>query len=188
MSTHLQVSQSDRHRTPLMSVAGYVAMTIVVLIIAVPLFWIVITSFKERQDIYVRPAQYWPSPATTDNYRDTVTSIPFPAYFRNSLIITALLAAAKITLGVLSAYALSLLRFPGRNLIFLVVIAALMVPTRSPSSPTTRSSPSSGGATPSRASSSRSPAWRSAPSSCATSSSRCRTRSSKRPASTAPAR
>ena len=40
MSTHLQVSQSDRHRTPLMSVAGYVAMTIVVLIIAVPLFWI----------------------------------------------------------------------------------------------------------------------------------------------------
>ena len=130
MSTHQHVSQSDRHRTPLMSVAGYVAMTLVVLVIAVPLFWILITSFKERQDIYVRPAQYWPSPATADNYRDTVTSIPFPAYFRNSLIITALLAAAKITLGVLSAYALSLLRFPGRNLVFLVVIAALMVPNQ----------------------------------------------------------
>ena len=57
--------------------AGYVAIVVVTLVIAVPLFWIVITSFKERQDIYVRPAQWWPDPSTKENYVDVTTRIPF---------------------------------------------------------------------------------------------------------------
>ena len=57
-----------------------------------------------------------------------MTSVPFGRYLLNSVIITAVLCAIKITLGVLSAYALAILRFPGRNIVFIVVIAALMVP------------------------------------------------------------
>lgn len=95
-----------------------------------PLAWIVLTSFKDRTDIYRVPAQWWPDPATGENYQTVVTSIPFPAYFRNSVVITVCLAASKIVLGVLSAYALALLRFPGRNIVFLVVISALMVPNQ----------------------------------------------------------
>lgn len=124
------VEASTHHRGPFWTAAGYVGMAVVVLVIAVPLFWIVITSFKERQDIYVQPAQWWPDPATGENYRDVTTRIPFFDYLRNSVIITGALAAIKIVLGVLSAYALSLLRFPGRNLVFLFVIAALMVPNQ----------------------------------------------------------
>ena len=110
--------------------AGYVAMVVVSLVILVPLFWIVLTSFKEYDDIYTRPAQYWPTPATGGNYEDVTTRIPFFSYFKNSVILTAAISAAKIVLGVLSAYALSLLRFPGRNVLFLVILAALMVPNQ----------------------------------------------------------
>ncbi|NHA67252.1 carbohydrate ABC transporter permease [Phycicoccus sp. CMS6Z-2] len=113
-----------------MTVAGYVGMVLVVLLIAVPLFWILITSLKERQDIYVRPAQWMPDPGTTANYHDVTTRIPFLDYMRNSLIVTIVLSASKIVLGVISAYALALLRFPGRSIVFLVVIAALMVPNQ----------------------------------------------------------
>lgn len=121
---------STHNRGRLMTTAGYVGMTVALLIVAVPLFWIIITSFKERGDIYVRPAQWWPDPATTANYHDVTTRIPFFDYFRNSLIITGITSSVKIVLGVISAYALSLLRFPGRNIVFLVVIAALMVPNQ----------------------------------------------------------
>lgn len=124
------VEASTHHRGKGWTVAGYVGMVLVVLVVAVPLFWIAITSFKERQDIYVRPAQWWPSPATGGNYHDVTTRIPFYDYFRNSFIITAVTSATKIVLGVLSAYALALLRFPGRKVVFLVVIAALMVPNQ----------------------------------------------------------
>jgi carbohydrate ABC transporter membrane protein 2, CUT1 family (TC 3.A.1.1.-) len=55
--------------------------------------------------------------------------VPFLDYFRNSILITLILCVIKILLGVISAYALSVLRFPGRNLVFLLVISALMVPS-----------------------------------------------------------
>lgn len=114
----------------LRATAGYVGMVLAVLLVAVPLFWILITSFKDRGDIYVRPAQWWPDPITPGNYSDVTTRIPFFSYVRNSFIITASTSAIKIVLGVLSAYALSLLRFPGRSVVFFVVIAALMVPNQ----------------------------------------------------------
>lgn len=123
-------AEAASHRSPAMTAAGYVAMVLVVLVVAVPLFWIVVTSLKERQDIYVQPAQWLPDPGTTNNYHDVTTRIPFLRYMRNSLIITVVLSVSKIVLGVLSAYALSLLRFPGRGIVFLVVIAALMVPNQ----------------------------------------------------------
>ncbi|WP_299445405.1 carbohydrate ABC transporter permease [uncultured Phycicoccus sp.] len=130
MSARAHGAEAISHRSPLKTVAGYTGMVLVLLVIAVPLFWIVITSLKERQDIYVRPAQWFPQPATTANYSDVTTRIPFLDYMRNSIVITGVLSMSKIVLGVLSAYALSLLRFPGRGIVFLVVIAALMVPNQ----------------------------------------------------------
>ncbi|WP_367188042.1 carbohydrate ABC transporter permease [Branchiibius sp. NY16-3462-2] len=111
-------------------IVGYVGMLVAFLIVAVPLYWIVVTSFKERPDIYTQPAQWWPAHFTTKNYPAATTEIDFWSYLRNSVFITAVLSVAKIILGVLSAYALSLLRFPGRSLVFIVVIAALMVPNQ----------------------------------------------------------
>jgi len=123
-------AEAASHRSAAMTVAGYVGMLLVVLVVAVPLFWIVVTSLKHRQDIYVQPAQWLPDPATTNNYHDVTTRIPFLRYLRNSVIITVVLSLTKIVLGVLSAYALSLLCCPGRGVVFVVVIAALMVPNQ----------------------------------------------------------
>lgn len=125
-----QTEASTHNRGPGWTIVGYLGMVVAVLLVVVPLFWIVITSFKERPDIFTKPAIYWPHPATGDNYDTVVTDIPFVDYFRNSFILTAAISIAKIVLGVLSAYALALLRFPGRTLLFLVVIAALMVPNQ----------------------------------------------------------
>lgn len=122
---------ADSHlRGPVRTAAGYLAMLVIVLVVVVPLFWILATSFKARSDIYVRPAHWIPQPVTGGNYVDVTTRIPFLLFLRNSLILTATISTAKIVLGVLSAYALSLLRFPGRNVVFLLVIAALMVPNQ----------------------------------------------------------
>ncbi|WP_433660686.1 carbohydrate ABC transporter permease [Nocardia sp. CA-128927] len=109
---------------------GYAAMVCVLIIVGVPLFWIIITSFKGRPDIYVQPAVYWPHSWHPENYRDATTALPFWTFFRNSLIVTAVISAVKFVLGVLSAYGLVFLRFPGKSVVFLVIIAALMVPNQ----------------------------------------------------------
>lgn len=119
-----------RRRELAATLLGYAAMVCVLIIVGVPLFWIVITSFKARPDIYTAPAVYWPHSWHPENYREATTTLPFWQFLRNSLIITAIVAAVKFVLGIISAYGLVFLRFPGKNLVFLVIIAALMVPNQ----------------------------------------------------------
>lgn len=109
---------------------GYIAMVLVLIMIGLPLFWILITSFKERGDIYVQPVTWWPRVFHPENYSEATTEVPFFTYLRNSVIITAITSSIKFVLGVLSAYGLVFLRFPGKNVVFLVIIAALMVPNQ----------------------------------------------------------
>ena len=113
-----------------MKIAGYAAMILVLLVIGLPLFWVLITSFKTPDMVYVQPPKWLPEPVTTEPYGRVVENVPFLRYFRNSLVITSVLVACKLALGILSAYAFVYLRFPGRSIVFMLVLAALMVPNQ----------------------------------------------------------
>ncbi|MEJ4118523.1 carbohydrate ABC transporter permease [Corynebacterium marquesiae] len=110
-------------------IGGYLGILAVLLLIGLPLFWILMTSFKAKGDIYTDPVNWLPPVWETENYSDATTRVPFWTYLRNSVLITAVLSIIKIALGVISAYALAILRFPGRHLVFLLVISSLMVPS-----------------------------------------------------------
>lgn len=116
-------------RNTAVKIMGYIGMLAAVLFIGLPLLWIVLTSFKQQSEIYTQPVQWLPSQFSFDNYTDVFSRVPFADYFRNSIIITIVLCIVKIVLGVFSAYALAILRFPGRSLVFILIIATLMVPS-----------------------------------------------------------
>ena len=122
--------KDPQRQRSLSTVFGYVAMVLVIIMIGLPLFWILITSFKERGEIYVQPVTWWPNSLTLNNYDEATTEVPFFTYLRNSVIITAVTSSIKFVLGVASAYGLVFLRFPGKNVVFLAIIAALMVPNQ----------------------------------------------------------
>lgn len=119
-----------RRRQRVATTLGYAAMVCVLVLVAVPLYWIMITSLKDRSDIYVQPATWWPHVLHPRNYYDATTSVPFWTFVRNSVVITSTIAAVKFVLGVLSAYGLVFVRFPFKNVVFLTIIAALMVPNQ----------------------------------------------------------
>ncbi|WP_338888231.1 carbohydrate ABC transporter permease [Rhodococcus sovatensis] len=125
----VKIEDPQRERS-LSTVFGYIAMVLVLVMIGLPLFWILITSFKERGEIYVQPVTWWPNSLTLNNYDEATTEVPFFTYLRNSVIITTVTASIKFVLGVASAYGLVFLRFPGKNVVFLAIIAALMVPNQ----------------------------------------------------------
>lgn len=108
---------------------GYFGILFVLVLIGLPLYWTLIGSLKTHTEIYTNPVTWYPHEVHVANYEDATSRVPFFNYLRNSLIITSILGVIKISLGVVSAYALAILRFPGRNLIFIVVISALMVPS-----------------------------------------------------------
>lgn len=134
-NTHASQSGETRHASRaarlelVKKTGGYVGMACALLMVGLPLLWIVLTSLKMRQEIYTQPVTWWPSSFEWSNYHTALTDVPFWQYLRNSIIVTVVLCVVKVVLGVLSAYALAILRFPGRNLVFIVVISALMVPS-----------------------------------------------------------
>lgn len=109
---------------------GYIGMLAAVLLFFVPLYFIVVTSLKTHGDIYSNPISWFPNPFAPENYSYVINEVRFDKYLRNSVIITGILTVVEVSLGVMTAYGLSFLRFPGRNLLFLLVIASLMVPNQ----------------------------------------------------------
>lgn len=113
-----------------MKVVGYLGLAIVVAVIMVPLYFIVVTSLKMQPDIYSNPITWIPNPFEPGNYTYVLETVNFGVYLRNSVLITTILTVVQVTLGILSAYAFAFLRFPFRNGLFLLMIAALMVPNQ----------------------------------------------------------
>lgn len=126
------VRQTPRRQLAWRSAAGvslqYGLMALCVITICAPLVWMGAASLKTRQEIYSLPVSWFPSELRWENYRQAWTAVPFERYFFNSLVTTVLGSALKVVNGVLTAYALVFLRFPRKDIIFLAILAALMVP------------------------------------------------------------
>lgn len=99
-----------------------------VLLVSVPTIWMILASFKTRNEIYAIPLQILPSRLSLDNYRRAWEQVPFPKFFLNSFVTTSAATLVKVGLGVTSAYALVFLHFPGRRVVFWFIVGSLMVP------------------------------------------------------------
>ena len=104
-------------------------MFFVVLLIGVPLIWMISGSLMTPREI-MDPSVWFPSDPQFKNYPDAWNSVPFGRFFINSTIITVAGAGLEVLLGVLCAYAFAFLKFPGKNFLFLIVLASLMVPSQ----------------------------------------------------------
>jgi sn-glycerol 3-phosphate transport system permease protein len=118
-----------REMRPLLRrITGYAAMVLITALILVPLLWMVSAAFKTRAEIYRVPITLLPEQINLDNFTAAWNAAPFGRFYLNSLIVTGVVASVKVVNSVLSAYALVFMRFPGRQILFIYVIAALMVP------------------------------------------------------------
>jgi sn-glycerol 3-phosphate transport system permease protein len=107
---------------------GYTAMVIVIILIGIPVFWLVMGALKTNREIFSANPQWLPIQPTLDNFAAAWDRAPFGRYYINSLITTALGAAAEVVMAVTTAYALVFVRFPKRDWVFALLLVALMVP------------------------------------------------------------
>jgi multiple sugar transport system permease protein len=107
----------------------HATLTLVALTTLMPFVWMVSTSFKTAPDIFAQPPQLLPPVFTLSNYERLFALVPFARQFFNTLFTTSIIVAGQLLFSSMAAYAFSRLRFPGRDLLFLVLLATLMVPT-----------------------------------------------------------
>ncbi len=106
----------------------YLALLLFVAVFVVPMFWMASASLKTLQEIYTFPPQWVPAELKWSNYVQAWYAAPFGRFYINTIITTFFGVAAEVILGTLTAYAFVYLPFPGKNLLFLILLAALMVP------------------------------------------------------------
>lgn len=94
-----------------------------------PIIWIILTSFKDVQEIYTIPLTIWPRKFVWTNYLNVVNGLPeFPTYFFNSVKVTIGTLLLVIPASAAAGYALGRREFPGKFLINLFIIAILAIP------------------------------------------------------------
>lgn len=109
-------------------------LTIVMLIIGImciyPFIFMVSSSFKVSGDVLLKPFQLIPNPFTLDNIKGLFKSefYNFPLWYWNTILMTGITLILKLGLITFTAYGFSKINFKGRDLIFLVLLAALMIP------------------------------------------------------------
>ena len=105
-----------------------VALFAIGLLIATPIIIAIFASFKVPADIINYPPTLIPAEWTFENYVTAWTSSPFGRFFLNSLVQTGIIVFCNVLFSILAAYAFSVLEFPGRDFLFYIVLASLMIP------------------------------------------------------------
>jgi multiple sugar transport system permease protein len=106
----------------------YVLLFAASIIMLLPFIWMLSTSLKTPNAVFVYPPEWMPNPVRWQNYADVVRVMPFLRYVLNTAAVATSITILHLLVSSLAAYAFARLRFPGRNRLFLAYLATLMVP------------------------------------------------------------
>ena len=111
------------------TIGKHLFLTAVAVVIAFPFYWMLTTAFKSFFEATLFPPTLFPAEAHPENFAQAWEAAPWARYFANTLIIAAAVTAGEITTAVLAAYAFARMRFRGKQLIFMLFLATLMIPS-----------------------------------------------------------
>lgn len=137
MTQQLDAPRAAGHKAPLLSSRtrrwlgnglAYLVMTVLAFIVMIPLFWMLSTSLKARWEIFAWPPQWIPETFHWENYREAFTKYPMGRFMLNSAFLVIVNVIGELLAVPLIAYGFARLRFPGRNVLFVLMLATMMIP------------------------------------------------------------
>jgi multiple sugar transport system permease protein len=117
-----------KRRRVLGDVIVYVLLTLGALVVFVPLLWMLSTSLKTESELFLLPVRLFPEVPQWRNYIDVWHIQPFTLFFLNTIFITLLAMGGEILTCSLVAYGFARFRFPGRDVLFMIMLGTMMLP------------------------------------------------------------
>ena len=124
------LEKSAKRRRTAFNIFIYIMLALWAVMVLFPCYWMILTSFKSYSSYnseYI-PKFFTLSP-TIQNYIDAFTAVPLAKYFLNTLIFTVITTAIMLVVTILAAYAFARMNFPGKNLVFSLFLALMMIPS-----------------------------------------------------------
>ncbi|GAA2593879.1 carbohydrate ABC transporter permease [Dactylosporangium fulvum] len=122
-------SKSMSSRSRRLKVAVYGILSVLLVPFVFPTWWMVTSSFKPTSEIFAYPPRLLPGHWQFDAYRQVFELQPFAQQYWNSLYIAAIVTVGTMAVASLSGYAFARIRFPGQNVLFVVVLTGLLIPS-----------------------------------------------------------
>ena len=109
-------------------VLGYTGLAVAAAGVLLPFFWMVMSSLKTNNAVFSVPIQWIPKPFVWSNYLDIWQKSDMTTWLKNTMILSVAVTALQLLTGSFAAYGFSKVRFPGRDVLFLVYIGTIAVP------------------------------------------------------------
>ena len=110
------------------SVSKHTALIVLSAMFALPLVWMLGTSFKTAQQALQLPVVWWPHPLLWSNYPDLFAALPYFRFFLNTFVYAGVTIVGVCVSSSLVAYGFSRLRWPGRDAVFYIMLMTLILP------------------------------------------------------------
>lgn len=124
-----QILLGLRHRKFLGNVPVFLILGGVSIVMLLPLYLMVLMSLKTADRVFAYPPDLWFNSVTLSNFGDAIFRLmPFTLYLRNNLVISGLAIIGDVISASLVAYGFARYRFPGRDILFMVLLSTMMVP------------------------------------------------------------
>lgn len=129
-TTPQPASMGMRNRRTIQLVINYTILVLVALIVLLPLIWMLSTSFKPKSQWFSTQIEWIPRTFTWENYERIFNNrtTPIGRWFLNSIILGVITTTLTLIIDSLAAYAYARLQFPGRKLIFALLLTTLFLP------------------------------------------------------------
>jgi len=120
--------RTQRFQEVVTAVLGHTILIILSIVFLIPLFWMVSTALKDRAQTWLFPPRWIPNPFVWSNFPRVFEVGPFLLFIRNTLILIFWNVLGQVFATTLVAYGFARLRFPGRDFLFMLMVATLMIP------------------------------------------------------------
>jgi multiple sugar transport system permease protein len=125
---------ADTGSTPLAKPAGIASTLLTLLTVGgavfwlFPIYWALVTSFKPEDEVVQPGIRLWPEHFTFENYSFVLLNTKIGLWYMNSLITSSAVTIIVLLTSAMAAYAISQLEFPGRRILWWLILASFMVP------------------------------------------------------------
>ncbi len=106
----------------------YVLLVVLAMFFLFPIYWMFVSSLKSPSEIFAFPPKLIPENPVWSNYTKVFSQVPFARYMLNTFFVASVVTIVALLLHSMAAYSLARLKYPGRNLLFILVISTLMIP------------------------------------------------------------
>ncbi len=124
----ISLRESMTFQRRLIHTLTHIVLIIGAVFLMLPLVWTFSTSLKELGEVFLFPPKWIPKPAHWENYIRVFQVVPFATYVRNTAIITFFDVVGKVLSCSLVAYSFARLRWKGRDVVFVIMLATMMLP------------------------------------------------------------